>query len=445
MKGESNMLKKVICLLTALCLTLGVLPALARDAGDLNDYGKAAFTEGYDVYTGPGTSYYRVGGNAHYSRGTCRVYGVVGDWLMVGYGGSNNSYHIGYIPKEALNHIDHSSGTIDQELTFTSVQDTIIDGGCNLTDDPVINNTLVTTLSGGTSVTILGHMGGWAYIETQAGGKTIRGFVRSFHVNSGAKTQPTAKPTAQPTAKPAPTAQPTAKADPTAVPTARPDISGKESLLSSLKHNCPNTGVMLPASFSPYQYSYVLTVASWVSRVSFTPTAYDSRATITVNGTALASGATTGYFQMTNEPQQVTIAVRGVNGAETTYTIFLQRRPSENRTRVSAGYIQSVYQQKDKWYISADLVTVQYWGNDYNHGNRSNFTNEANQLYKYPVNVHCDFYYGTVDNAVRARNVSEFLQHYKDAPDAMYTIVYIEDEIVAVMPYAMDYDGAEFG
>ena len=34
------------------------------------------------------------------------------------------------------------------------------------------------------------------------------------------------------------------------------------TLLSNLTHNCPNTGIMLPESFSPYQTTYLLTVAS---------------------------------------------------------------------------------------------------------------------------------------------------------------------------------------
>ena len=38
------------------------------------------------------------------------------------------------------------------------------------------------------------------------------------------------------------------------------------ALLRSLTHNCPNTGIMLPETFSPYQTTYLLTVASWVPR-----------------------------------------------------------------------------------------------------------------------------------------------------------------------------------
>ena len=56
------------------------------------------------------------------------------------------------------------------------------------------------------------------------------------------------------------------------------------TLLSGLTHNCPNTGIMLPEIFSPLQTTYLLTVANWVSRPTFTPVAVDPNAIITVNG-----------------------------------------------------------------------------------------------------------------------------------------------------------------
>mgnify|MGYP000898600686 FL=1 len=41
--------------------------------------------------------------------------------------------------------------------------------------------------------------------------------------------------------------------------------------LVNLEHNAPNTGKMLPQRFDPYQNTYLLTVANWVSRITFTP------------------------------------------------------------------------------------------------------------------------------------------------------------------------------
>ena len=208
-----------------------------------------------------------------------------------------------------------------------------------------------------------------------------------------------------------------------------------EPVLSSLTHNCPNTGVMLPEKFDPYTTSYILTVASWVSRVSFTPTCADPNATITVNGTSIRSGNTTSYFKMTDKPQQVTITVTSAYNESTTYTIFLQRRPSEKRTRVSAGYIDDIYLKSKTWYISADLVTVTYQDDS----NISTFVNSTKYYYKYACAENCIYYYGTMENPIRATDIYEFQNNYYNYGSNLYRIVYIEDEIVAVMPYDADY------
>ena len=100
------------------------------------------------------------------------------------------------------------------------------------------------------------------------------------------------------------------------------------TLLRSLTHNCPNTGIMLPETFNPYQTTYLLTVASWVSRPTFTPVAMDPGASIYVNGQYVCSGETSQVIPMTDTPQAVTIQVSNGTGS-TTYTIYLQRRPSE--------------------------------------------------------------------------------------------------------------------
>ena len=126
------------------------------------------------------------------------------------------------------------------------------------------------------------------------------------------------------------------------VPARAETYAAGTTLLSSLSHNCPNTGVMLPETFSPYQTTYLLTVASWVSRPTFTPVAMDPNASIYVNGQYVRSGETSQVIPMTDKPQAVTIQVSN-GGASTVYTVYLQRRPSERRTRVSAGYIQNIY------------------------------------------------------------------------------------------------------
>ena len=451
-KRERYRMKKFASLLLAVIMVLTMVPlSFAEKApGDLNTYATGTFNQGYDVYSGPGEWYYRVN-DTRYGSAKCRIYGTVGDWLLVGFGHSG-LYHIGYIPKDALNHCDDLQGTVE-ELNFLNIQDHVFQRGCGLTDDPVLDNPKFVSLSGGTPVTILGYMGSWAYVETQMiTGTPVRGWVMDYYLNSGrddlhsvpqtARPAPTQAPVTQAPVTQVPTLQPvvTAIPLPTQAPvTQAPQPSGRESLLSSLVHNCPNTGIMLPESFSPYQQSYVLTVASWVSRVTFTPTAYDSNAFITVNGQIVKNGQKSQVIQMTDDPQQVDIRVQGVNGSVTTYTVFLQRRPSEARTRVSVGYVKEIYQKNSEFYISADLVTVNYFSDQYYDGNRANVENDSTYLYKYVVDEHCDLYYGTTYQAYRARDIYEFWNNYQ--PYQLYTIVYIEDEIVAVMPFSAEDNG----
>ncbi len=210
------------------------------------------------------------------------------------------------------------------------------------------------------------------------------------------------------------------------------------TMLRSLTHNCPNTGKMLPEAFSPYQTTYLLTVANWVTNIKLTPVPMDSNAVVTVNGKVIPNGVQTQVATMTNDPQVLEIVVSN-NGESTVYTMYLQRRPSERRTRVSAGYINDIYQDGTKWMIDADLVSVKYSGADYNSGNISTFTNNSAEHYRYEVETSCNFYYGVKSNCYRANNIFDFKANYMNYGSNLYTIVYIEDKIVAVFPYGADY------
>ncbi len=202
-------------------------------------------------------------------------------------------------------------------------------------------------------------------------------------------------------------------------------------LLMSLTHNCPNTGKMLPEYFNPTVGSYILTVASWVSNPKFTMTANDPTYTITVNGQYVAQGVEFQVAKMDNNPKQIDIRVSTPNGQYRDYTVFIQRRPSERRTRVSAGYINTIDFKDNKWHIDADLVTV-----NYTSGNQSTFTNDSKDVkkYNYACNDNCILYYGSAASATRAVDMNAFMYSYN--PAGMYWFVYIEDEIVAVTPYA---------
>ena len=209
------------------------------------------------------------------------------------------------------------------------------------------------------------------------------------------------------------------------------DETGEPPVLLSLTHNCASTGVQLPAAFDPYTTAYLLTVADSVTRVCFIPVASDASAVIEVNGSIIRSGSSTSYFKLDNRPQQVQIRVSNRFGS-TVYTVFLQRRPSERRTRVSAGSINRIYQSGSRWYIDADLGTVTYAD-----GNISTYMNKAKESYKYACSASCVFYFGDIAAPIRAFSVYDFNSQYD--PDALYRFIYIEDEIVAVLPYSPDY------
>lgn len=428
-KGERMMKKTLVCLLTLVLLLAAVLPAQALI--NLDQYASARFTKSYPVYSGPGEHYYRANsGKALYGgNGVVRIYGVTGNWVLIGYGLSNGDYRIGYVKQDALNNMTSLTGSINYNLTFGN-EVKYTKTAVPLTDDPVVKCKTLTTVAANTPVTLLATMDRWAYVELQDGPQKLRGFVRADYLTSTSGGVPVAtQPPYTPVVTPRPTARPQQ-------PTQAPSYSGN-ALLSSLRHNCPNTGVMLPTYFSPYQTTYLLTVADWVSRVTLTPTAYDANAVINVNGQTVRSGQASQVINMTDKPQAVNITVR--NGSATTiYTVYLQRRPSEKRTRVSAGYVTNIYSKNNEWHLVADLGTVSYLSDDYSTGSRSKFENKTADSYDYVVSPNCMFYYGTPQNPIRLNTVQEFMAYYRVFGSNLYTIVYIEDEIVAVIPYGAD-------
>ena len=114
------------------------------------------------------------------------------------------------------------------------------------------------------------------------------------------------------------------------------DAALPESALSSLTHNCPNTAILRPEAFDPLEYTYLLTVANWVSRVTLTPVSVDPAAIIMINGVQSPSGQASQIFEMNNEPQTVKIDVTSSGMENSLYTVYLQRRPSGARTGVAS-------------------------------------------------------------------------------------------------------------
>lgn len=415
-------MKKIVALALALLLVLlTAIPAYALIS--LDDYATCRFTKAYAVYSGPGEHYYRANnGKAMYGgNGTVRLYGVCGDWILMGYGLTNGDYRIGYVPAEALNCIDKLKGNINYNLNFAS-EIMYTTRATGISDDPIVKGSFYAEIPANTLVHALAVRGIWTYVELQLGNeKPMRGFIQSSSLRGGSGSVAPA---------------PVVTAAPTAVPqTAPPSYYTGNSMLSSLSHNCTNTGVMVPSRFSPYQTHYLLTVADWVTRPTFTPIAFDGNAVITVNGQTIRSGQTYQGISLTDDPQAVTIRVTS-GSSTTTYTVYIQRRPSEKRTRISAGYITNIYQKNGEWRIAADLGTITYLSSNYSTGSRSTFNNKTYDNYDYAVDPNCMFYYGSPATPIRLNTVSEFQANYRAFGSTLYTIVYIEDEIVAVMPYS---------
>ncbi|MBN1777139.1 MAG: cadherin-like beta sandwich domain-containing protein [Clostridiales bacterium] len=409
------MMKKTLSFLFVIVLVFTLVSTAQADFG--NTYYNLKFSQGYAVYTGPGTSYYRANGNAYYGGGVTRYYGTAPNgWLMIGYQTSGDMWRMGYIEPGAASKI--TTAPSDYSLFNIYFTDTAayVTAYTFITDDPLFGDkTPLAYLNYGQQVTVLGNYNYyWTYVEVQVSGYgKMRGYVMSTALSNY-------------------TPQPTNTYVP--MPTATPYIPAGMPYLSSLSHNCPNTGIMVPGSFSPSQNSYLLTVADWVSSVYFVP--YSPNAiSIYFNGIYVGNGSQTPSISLSDNPTSATITLAGSGGQTNTYTVFIQRRPSERRTYSSVGYINSVYSSGSKNYIRADLVTVTYTAGT----NLSSFENQTYYIYDYACADDCIFYYGTMQNPIRAISFSDFISHYTMYGSTLYRIIYIEDKIVAVMPYNSDY------
>lgn len=247
------MKRAMLCLMAAAVLLAGLtVPAGAESVLDRYATGKFDINRLCAVYSGPGEEYVRANsGKAAYGGGSCRIYGVVGDWIMIGYGLTAGGYRIGYIHKAGVNGVVNLEGTITDPLTFQPYT-AYADDYCRVTDDPVIDNKMIYTIPQGTAVTVLCAYGkSWAYVEVQTPGGPLRGFAWSKHLIGWVAPgptyyyvitpAPTARPTPQPTARPMPTYYPYYPAYPTAAPTVG---------AANTYYHLSNRGVWLPSAQS---------------------------------------------------------------------------------------------------------------------------------------------------------------------------------------------------
>ena len=95
-------------------------------------------------------------------------------------------------------------------------------------------------------------------------------------------------------------------------------VTRQSSNLSALSIS---TGILSPA-FNSGIISYNTTVSNATTSIRLTPTALESMATITVNGTPVASGAASGSIALSTGLNQITIVVTAGDGTTTkTYTV----------------------------------------------------------------------------------------------------------------------------
>jgi uncharacterized protein YraI len=241
------MKKRLICLALICALLISLVPS-GLAAATLNYYATGSFSRNLDVYTGPGTQYYRTNnGKASYGGGTARIYGSEGDWLLIGYMLKDGAYRIGYVTRDALAVVSKVKGSI-KPLQF-DYGVAYADDYCRMTDDPVMNQKMFYTIPEGTQVTVLATMGtSWTYIEANTSQGLMRGFVWSMHLkNSSAPVTPAPTlaplptqapwptmvpwPTAAPvTAAPWPTYAPIITAAPWHPPTAQPWVTAAPSV-----------------------------------------------------------------------------------------------------------------------------------------------------------------------------------------------------------------------
>jgi len=100
-----------------------------------------------------------------------------------------------------------------------------------------------------------------------------------------------------------------------------PTVSS-DATLSSL---VPSTGSLSP-TFSSGTTSYTMSVSAGVASIAFTPTANESHATITVNGTTVSSGNQSGYITLASGSNTIQIAVTAQDGTTIrTYSVVITK------------------------------------------------------------------------------------------------------------------------
>lgn len=129
-----------------------------------------------NVYSGPGTGYYRAAGGKAMASTNGAIYagGWENGWLMVMYWTNGGNVRVGYASSA-----DFSDRVNAPMLSFDYAEAAVV-RRCTLTDDPVATYQSMAQLEEGVSVTYLSEYVNeqrWAYIETTVEGRPRAGFV----------------------------------------------------------------------------------------------------------------------------------------------------------------------------------------------------------------------------------------------------------------------------
>ncbi len=96
-----------------------------------------------------------------------------------------------------------------------------------------------------------------------------------------------------------------------------------------------SSGTLNPA-FNKEIYEYTSIVENTVSSITVTATAEDPASTIRINDKKIPSGAASGYINLNEGGNLVTVTVTDTNGATNTYTINVTRRYSKENVNLSS-------------------------------------------------------------------------------------------------------------
>ena len=168
--------RTVLCFTAALLLGLLPLLASAETVLDLSQYSIVHLGDRKLVYQGPGKDYFRDGSAGVGATNDVRVYGTLGDWMMIGYVYSTDNFRVGWVEKPTSGMEIISKEDVG-ELSFEYVVRAVNDD-CAMTYDPVFVSVRSLDLEKGDKVTLLCRVTKkWVYVEASIKGKPSRGFL----------------------------------------------------------------------------------------------------------------------------------------------------------------------------------------------------------------------------------------------------------------------------